>query len=338
VRILLALLTGVTLLAACHAQPPPPPLVARGPVAGRLTVGASAIADIKTVAAAVVSRDMGEARARIGGTLVRLTVREGDQVRAGQVIGFVRDARLALETRSLDAQVIQAEALAAQSAADLSRVRTLYEQGIYAQARLDQALAAARSMAAGVSSARALRDAQAELASQGSILAPSSGRVTSAPVPEGSVVAAGQSVATVTAGATLVRLEMPEAQANRLHVGDRVRVDPASAVAAGVDGVIRQVYPSVQSGLVTADIDVPGLSGALVGQRISVQVTVGQRRAIVLPSTYVQTRYGLDYVRLIDRDGAMREAPVQTAPAVAEGQVEVLSGLAPGDVIAPAVP
>lgn len=332
----LLILTGLLLLAACHAPPQPARTRPAAPQAGRLVIAPAWIDDIKTVAGAVSSRNLGDARARIPGTLIRLTVREGDAVRAGQVIGFVHDDRLDLQTRALDAQVVQAEALAAQSAADLNRVRTLYDSGIYARARLDQSVASARSAAAGVSAARALRSASAELAAQGAILAPSSGRVLSAPVPAGAVVAAGQSVATITAGDTLVRIELPEAQAAALRPGMTVRIDPASSVAPGAEGAIRQVYPAVQSGLVTADIDVPGLSGALVGQRVSVRIAVGRRQAIVVPAAYVVTRYGLDYARLVGRDGAVSDIPVQTAGPAESGRIEILAGLSAGDVIVPA--
>lgn len=329
-------LTALLALAACHPTSTTTPPRATAQVAGRLVVARSDIPDIKTVAGSVVSRNLGEARSRIPGTLVRLTVREGDTVRAGQVIGLVRDDRLDLQTRALDAQVVQAEALAAQTAADLNRVRTLYDSGIYARARLDQSLASARSAAAGVNAARALRSASAEMAAQGAILAPASGRVLSAPVTVGSVVAAGQTVATVTAGAILVRVELPEAQAGALQVGQEVRIDPGSGLAGGGQGVVRQIYPAVQSGLVTADIDVPGLSGALVGQRLSVLIPVGRRQAVILPSGYVVTRFGLDYVRLLSRDGVVRDIPVQTAGAAEAGRLEVLSGLNPGDVLVPA--
>ncbi|MBS0361869.1 MAG: efflux transporter periplasmic adaptor subunit, partial [Proteobacteria bacterium] len=56
------------------------------------------------------------------------------------------------------------------------------------------------------------------------------------------------------------------------------------------------------------------------------------------PRRYVVTRFGVDYVRLVQKDGAVSEAPVQTAPGPTPDTVEALSGLHEGDVLTPAAP
>jgi len=317
-------------LSACGGQPESP---VAAPVRGeRLTVTEQTIDAVKPASAVVASRDLGEARARIPGTLIQLNVREGDTVRQGQVIGMVVDNRVGLETAAYGAQVAAAEAEAARARADLSRIQTLFDRGIYAQARLDQALAASRAADAQVRAARAVRSASAETGAQGRILAPTSGRVLTADVPAGSVVSAGQSVAVITAGPLVLRLELPEAQGRNLRVGQTVAVSTEDLPGAGV-GTIAQVYPATTAGRTTADISVAGLTSDRVGQRVTVQVPVGQRRALVLPRRVVSTRYGIDFVRTVDRAGRVSEAPVQLAGPAGEGRVEVLSGLAVGDVV-----
>jgi RND family efflux transporter MFP subunit len=206
--IALALAAG---LAGCGGRPDTAPTVEAVARGERLALQSAPIADYKPVAATVTTRRMGEARARIGGTLVRLAVKEGDRVREGQVIAIVADQRLALETRAFEAQAAAAAAVATRAQADDARVRTLYDKGIYAKARLDQADADAKSAQASLEAARAQRAASAELSAQGAILAPASGRVLHADVPPGSVVTAGQTVVVVTAGEPLLRFEMPEA-------------------------------------------------------------------------------------------------------------------------------
>ena len=192
---LFAALAAVSLaaggLSACGGGEPE--VVATAPARGeRLTVTEALIDAVKPASAVVASRDLGEARARIPGTLTQLNVREGDTVRQGQVIGLVVDNRVGLETAAYGAQLAAAEAEAGRARADLSRIQALFDRGIYAQARLDQALAASRAADAQVRAARALRSASAETGTQGRILAPTSGRVLSADVPAGSVVSAGQ--------------------------------------------------------------------------------------------------------------------------------------------------
>lgn len=325
-------LAAVFLLAGCGESAPEKPVARVAPATGRLPVVERTIADLKPVPATLTTRDMGEARARITGVLTSLLVKEGDVVRKGQLIATVKDDRLALLTAAYDAQVAAAAADAARAQADLTRTRTLFAQGIYAQARMDQVEAIAKASSASLAAARAQRSASAELGAQGAILAPASGRVLVADVPPGSVVTAGQSVARITAGPAVVRLELPEGQARTLRLGDSVQVSiDGSSVAT--TGVISQIYPSVVAGQVVADVTAAGLPQDLVGQRATVMVRVGERQALVIPRRYVSTRYGVDYVRLIRTDGAASDTPVQTRAGPTADELEILSGLKPGDVL-----
>lgn len=321
------------LLVACGGAPDGEPAAAAPARGERLTVRSSMVVDYKPVAATVTTRDMGEARARIGGTVARLNVRAGDYVRKGEVIAVIADQRLTYETSAYDAQIAAAAAEAARAQADLQRIRVLFDKGIYAQARLDQAEAAARAAQAGLAAARAQRSASAEVGAQGAVLAPTAGRVLRADVPAGSVVTPGQSLATVTAGVALLRAEIPESQARALKVGDPVTLDPRDLVAAPTAGAILQLYPSVTAGRVTVDIAVPGLAADLVGQRVRVRVKAGERPAVTLPRRFVSTRFGVDFVRLVDRSGKTSDIAVQLAPSSDPDRVEVLSGLAIGDVV-----
>ena len=329
-------LGAALLMTACGGSEPVAPAPARAPTAGRLTLAYSTVADLKPVSATLTTRDMGEARARISGVLVSLLVKEGDMVRQGQLVATVRDDRLALVTASYDAQVAAAAADAARAQGDLTRTRTLFNQGIYAQARMDQVEAMAKAANATLAAAKAQRAASAELGAQGAILAPTAGRVLTADVPLGSVVMAGQSVARITAGPTVVRIELPEAQAQALKVGDEVQLAAEDLRGVATTGRVTQVYPSVTAGQVVADVTAAGLPADLIGQRVRVSIRIGQRQALVIPRRYVSTRYGIDYVRLVSKDGGVSETPVQTTAAPASGDVEVLSGVRPGDILVPA--
>lgn len=326
------------LLGACgKEEASTKPAVAMAPAADRLTVRASVVDDLKPVPATLTTRDMAEARARIPGTISRLLVKEGDVVRQGQTIAIVHDERIGLQTSAYDAQVAAAAAQVAQAQADLARTQDLYEHGVYAKARLDQVEAAAKSASAGLAAARAQARASAELGAQGAVLAPTAGRVLTADVPVGSVVMPGQSIATITAGPPVVRITLPEGEAAALRVGAAVRL-AAEDLGGVASGRITQVYPSVTGGQIVADVTAANLPPALVGRKVRAFVAVGQRQAIVIPRRYVATRFGVDYVRLVGKDGAIAESPVQTAPAGDANAVEILSGLRIGDVLTPAEP
>ena len=333
---LICALGAALLLAACGTPEPAPPAVHAAPQADRLTVQARTVSDMKPVPGTLTTRDMAEARARISGTLVMLAVKEGDIVRQGQLIGRVSDPRLALQTGAFDAQVAAAAAEAGRANADLSRTRTLFSKGIYAQARLDQVEAQARAANANLTAARAQRGASAELAAQGAILAPAAGRVLAARIPVGSVLMSGQSLATITAGPMVVRLELPEGQARALRVGDVVDLSAQDLRNAATQGTITQIYPSITGGQVTADVSAPDLPQDLIGQRVRAQVKIGERQALVVPRRYILNRFGIDYARLVRSDGSLSKTPVQTTAGPDVDTVEVLAGLRAGDVLSPA--
>lgn len=332
-RILLAVLA---LAAACSrpdATREAPPSAA----GERLIVARQETPDYKIVAAVLTSRDVGDARARIGGTLTQLLVREGDQVRRGQLVAVISDQRLALEAQAGAAGVAAAEAVAIRAREDLRRTQALFDEGWFARARLDQAQAEARAAEANLRAARSQGGALSAANAQGRVLAPADGRVTRAPAPQGAVVMPGEIVVAIATGARVLRLELPEAQAAFLREGQDIRILGAGDEAPVLVRV-QQVYPAIENGRVTADLDARSLEGEFVGARVRVLVPAGRREAIVIPSRYVMTRFGVDYVRLVREGGAAFDAPVQRGmalptEALPDG-VEILSGLGPGDVIA----
>lgn len=98
-------------------------------------VASSAVPDQKAVFATVESRRVVPGRSRIGGTVAAITVKEGDHVDLGQVIATVGDDKLALQMKSLDAQIAGLEAQVAQAQIDLARAEDLFQKGIAPKTR-----------------------------------------------------------------------------------------------------------------------------------------------------------------------------------------------------------
>lgn len=333
-----AALASALALMSCGRGEPDAPAGPPSPPAGLMTIAQVTAPDYKTVAAVLTNRDIGDARARIGGTLQQLHVREGAQVRRGQLLAVITDQRLALEAQAGSAGVAAAEAAAEQARGDLRRARYLFERGVYAQARMDAVEAQARAAEANLRAARAQAGAAGAVAGQGRVYAPADGRVTRLPIPQGAVVLPGDIVVAISTGARVLRIELPEAEASLLREGQDIRILGEDAAPARMARV-SQVYPAIDNGMVTADLDAADFAGEFIGARVRVLAPAGERRTFVIPVRYIVTRYGVDYVRLW-RDGAVIEAPVQRgAPTpmdeMADG-VEILSGLRAGDQIIPA--
>lgn len=332
------LVASIVLLWSCGRAADHAPAAPAQPPAGLLAVAEQTAPDYKTVAAVLTNRDIGDARARISGTVQRLLVREGELVRRGQLLAVVADQRLSLEAQAGSAAVGAAEAGAERARGDLHRAQFLFERGVYAQARMDAVQAEARAAEAQLRAARAQAGAAGAVAAQGRIYAPADGRVTRLPIPQGAVVMPGDIVVAISTGARVLRIELPEGEAGLLREGQELRI-VANDDAAVRMARVRQVYPAIDNGLVTADLDASSFEGDFIGARVRVLAPAGERQAFVIPANYIVTRYGVDYVRLW-RNNRIVEAPVQRgAPTPMEGMengVEILSGLRSGDMIAPA--
>ncbi|EJW11022.1 hypothetical protein A33M_3633 [Rhodovulum sp. PH10] len=313
-------------------------LLASPAAAAPFTVKVHPVADEKAVFATVESADVVPARARIPGTVVRLEVKEGDQVSQGQSIATVGDDKLMLQMNSLDAQIAGLKAQLAQAEVDLQRTQSLFDKGTVARSRLDEVRTAYNVASNAMKARTAERSVIEQQLAEGNVLAPTAGRVLTVPVTPGTVIMAGETVARIAEANFVLRLRVPERHARFLKVGETIRLDgtPLGKEEAQF-GTIRLIYPQIEDGRVVADAAVAGLGDYFVGERIRVWVSAGERPAIVVPASYVSTRFGIDYVKLA-RDGETPiDVPVQRGRVIqkpdAPDAIEILSGLADGDVL-----
>ena len=195
--------------------------------------------------------------AKYPGRLATMTVDEGDEVTAGQVVATISSPETEAQLRSAQAQVLKAKqayaeaiALIAQRNSDLTFARTDYERGKtllqngnIAQQVVDQRRNRFEAADAGYIAANAQRDeadasiksAEAEVERLQSILvdlvlvSPRSGRVQYRLARAGEVVSAGQRILTVLdLSDVYMTIYLPAEQAGRLTIGDEARtiLDP----------------------------------------------------------------------------------------------------------------
>jgi len=301
------------------------------------TVAQKAVADEKAVFATVESASVVPARARIGGTVAALNVKEGDAVKQGQVIATVGDEKLALQMKSLDAQISALEAQVAQAQTDFTRAEDLFSRGTVPKTTLDQARTALNVASNMLKARTAERSVIQQQVTEGNVLAPASGRVLKVPLTVGTVILPGEAVASVAEQNFILRLRVPERHARFLKSGDSVRIAGEELGKSGAQfGTIKLVYPQIEDGRVIADAAVANLGDYFVGERIRVWVSAGERDSTIVPAAFIVTRFGIDYARL--RKGAETiEVPVQRGRDVPRPDMpdalEILSGLHDGDVL-----
>ena len=167
------------------------------------------------------------------------------------------------------------------------------------------------------------------------MLAPVAGRVLEVPVTKGAVAMPGEVIAVIGGGGTFLRIAVPERHAQALDEGDQIQI---SGAEGDREGTLARVYPLIEGGRVLADVEIADLPDRFIGARMLVRLPVGERQALLLPKAGIVTRGGLDFVGLKTGDHIGLRSIVTGETMVIDGtpMVEVISGLAAGDLVAPA--
>ena len=301
-------------------------------LAAEVLVAPEEIDDRKAVVATVEPVRQLVARARIGGTVVSLKVREGDVMKAGQQIAVVTDQKLALQIEAIEQRIRSQEAQRDQAKMDFDRVQELQSRGVTSQAQLDLVRTALNIAERNLSAIQADRNVLNQQAAEGAVLAPGHGRVLTVPVSLGQVMMPGEPVATLAEERYILRLSLPERHAQIMKAGDAVEIAARGSKENEAEqrrkGHVRLVYPEISGGRVMADVEVDGLGDYFVGERTRVYVSTGKRSAFLLPASAIYSRSGAFFVRL--KSGV----EMIVKPGERRGtRMEILSGLRAGDVV-----
>jgi membrane fusion protein (multidrug efflux system) len=334
----LALLATVAVaLAACGGKPPAaggPP--GTGAPAGRGPGGPPGGMPVAVIAKRVAPQDftdrftaLGTARAnesievtsRTSSIVTRIGFREGQRVRAGDLL-------VALDTRQELADVNLAEAQLKQAQSQFERSKALAATRAVSAADLDQ-------LAANLAVAEAqLRGAQARL-DQLYIRAPFAGTVGLRKVSLGDLVGPDTTITTLD-DTSVIKLEfgVPEAFlgeiARGLQVTGTSAVYPERRFRGTVTSIDPRVDPTTRSVVVVAEV--PNGDGLLKpGMFLSLNLEKRRENVLLIPEEALVPREGRQFVYLV-QDGKAVEQEVAVGGR-APGLAEVRSGVAAGDLV-----
>ncbi|WP_367026393.1 efflux RND transporter periplasmic adaptor subunit [Methylococcus sp. ANG] len=298
-----------------------------------VTLVPQTIADTTVWPATVSARVVARISPKVAGRIVEITRKVGDPVRRGEVVARLEAKELGARLGQARAQLASAEAEAVRARAELIRSESLYAKEAATQQTLETAQAAARAANAQV---KAAQNAIAEAGSvfgETELKSPVDGTVVSRELDRGDTAMPGMSVLTVQESGRL-RIEgaVAERCAGALRAGTPLMARggaPDQAYPVEVDEVAPAADPATRTVWFKARL--PDTAAWQPGAYASVELPCGQREVLLIPAAAV-TRIGqIESVRVVEQGRSVLRH-IRTGRPL-DGQLEVLSGLEPGETI-----
>ena len=275
---------------------------------------------------------------RVMATVLAVPVRQGDTVRAGQVL-------VEIDPETSRGQEAQARGALAQAQAGLTlaernheRFKALAAAGAAAELELDMARMQYELAKGAVEQAKGAVSAAASVARESRVVAPFAGRVAARLVEAGDFAAPGRPLVMLESeqGRRLV-LAVSEGTvaAAGLAVGAEVPVRFDAFAALGeLAGRVVEMSPGADPMSHTYVVKVDVASAAVPsGAAGRARLATGTRQAIVLPAAAVVRSGGVTMVVVRDDAGKARSRVVTVGDPIREGEIEVLSGLTGGETV-----
>ena len=336
---LLALAGGYAAVRGKRAEQPP---AAPAPVAEFLpndlhTIEQGALEQALPLTGSLAPLTEATVKAKVAGELVAVTVREGESVKQGQTLAMVDltevKARVAARQADLEAakaQQVWAEKNRATQKALLDKAFISQNAFDNIQSNYDVALAKVRAAQADlVVAQKALGDAV--------LLAPFSGIVSVRHAQPGERVPLDAKVVSIV---DLSRLQLeapvPPAAIAQVRVGQPISFRVEGFGEREFAGRIERINPAATAGSRSISVyaTVDNREGMLrAGMFAQGALTLSRiDGAIAVPASAVREEIGQTFVYAID-NGVVRRRNVKIGVPDADGRVQVLAGLAPGDRI-----
>lgn len=331
------LVLAIASLAGCNRAPPPAAAAtAVLEFAAADLVNAELRAMAPTVQLSGTLRPWREAtvKARVAGELQALSVREGDAVKAGQVIGRIDPTDYRARLAGNEADIAAAQAALGIAEKNQATQASLLAKNFISPNAYDTTVGNRDAAKARLDAARAAADVGRKALADTTLVAPMDGIVSTRIVQAGERVPVDARIVTI---ADITRLELaasvPAAEAARLGVGAEITLGVEGIDGVRITGCIERINPAAAPGsrsieLYAAIDNRDGrLRGGLFAQGQAAAGAMQERVAV--PASAVREEGGEQVLYVLTGDKLQRR-PVKTALAQA-GWIAIAEGLAAGE-------
>ena len=337
-------LGAALLAAACGTGSAPPAPATSAPAAG-VSVGAEsvltvAVAELRTgplLSGALRAAREAMVRAKMPGSVLEVRAEEGQTVQRGAVIARIEARPLEDALMSSQSALRSAEQSLAVAEREAERTASLVKGGALADRDLELARSAVTGAQAQVADARARLASVRQQLDDAVVTAPISGVLSGRPVNAGDVVSPGTLLATIIdPSSMLLEASVRSDALASLKINTPVEFEVRGYPGQAFEGHIERIAPAADpvTRQVNIFVDVPNTRGQLVaGLFAEGRVTSERRQAILVPATAVDTSGQSAWVLRL-RDGKAERVPVKVGVRDDRSErIEILSGVAAGDVL-----
>lgn len=294
-----------------------------------LTQGLAISGPLRAVNSAMV-------KARVPGELQGLTVREGDFVKAGQVIARIDPTETQARVRQAQQQAESARAQVTMAQRSLDNNNSLVAQGFISKNALESSASTLAGAQANFQAAQAAVDVVTKSLGDTVLRAPISGQVAQR------LAQSGERVSVDTRIVEIVDLSVLELEA-ALNGADAMAVQVGQTAQLRVEGAneaiaarVVRINPSAAAGSRAVMVYLSLASSAKLRQGLFAQGTLvtGQATALALPLSAVRTDKPQPYVQLVIDNQVAHQTVVLGARGEVKGETMVgITGVEPGAVV-----
>jgi RND family efflux transporter MFP subunit len=302
----------------------------------RVTVELQQIARSEWVPGSIIAKQNTQISSRVMAQIERLNVRAGDKVNQGDLLVSLQQDDFKAQLAQSDAQINAIQASLTQAQKQLTRIESIYAQGLVSLSELDNARANFDSLSANLIAAKQ-QHTQAKVAlGYTRITAPISGVVVERLVEPGDTVTPGQALIGLYNPQQLqVEFNVRESQAVKLQLGQRLTIKlPALNLtkAATVAEIVPVADSNARSLLIRLDFDAS--AGVMPGLYAQLALPLANEQGVLVERNWVHEFGQLNMVYVINSDNAQIERRFVRLGDMIGTKQHVIAGLNPGDTLA----
>lgn len=269
-------------------------------------------------------------KAKVAGELQGLQVREGDVVKAGQVLARI-------DTTEYQARVQQAEQQAQAAAAQVAIAQrthqnnqALVQQQFISKTALETSLANLEAAQASHRAALAAAEVAKKSLTDTALRSPLTGQVASRLVQNGERVGVDARVLEIVDLSGLeLEIALPPADATLVQVGQTAHIE-VEGLPEPVQGMVARISPSAQavSRSILAYVKLQPATGVRHGLFAKGHIVTGERHGVAFPASSIRNDKPQPYVQVVQQHGdeqRMAHLPVRVlargVPPVVQGQM-----------------